>query len=60
MRPTLFDNSFVDDPEKFAYVKFSSKYRSNKIDTDHSSKLLMERSLNRDHLHSVKVGLVHT
>lgn len=60
LRPTLFDNSFVDDPMNMTYFKISSKNRYNKIDTDHSSKLLMERSLNRDRLNSAKLGYIHT
>lgn len=56
-RPKIFTHSFVTDPEKYAYLKFSQKRRKNKVDTDHCSRLLMERSLNNDELYSAKLGL---
>lgn len=56
-RPSIFTHSFVTDPDNFAYFKLIQKRRKNKVDTDHCSRLLMERALNNDVLYSAKVGL---
>jgi hypothetical protein len=47
-RTKIFRHSYVTDPEKFAYFKLIQKNRKNNVDTDHCSRLLMERSLNND------------
>ena len=58
-RPSLFSNSFVDDPRRMVYAKVSSKTRKNKVDTDHSSTLLMQRALKSDKVHSAKLGVAY-
>lgn len=56
-QPDIFTDSFVDNPDNFVYLKFIQKRRRNKVDTDHCSKLLMERAINHDKLYSTKVGI---
>ena len=56
-RPDIFRHSFITDPNNFLYFKLISKTRKNKVDTDHCSKLLMERALNGDQLYSAKLGM---
>jgi hypothetical protein len=56
-RPDIFRHSFITDPNNFLYFKLIQKVRRNKVDTDHCSKLLMERALNGDQLYSAKVGI---
>ena len=56
-RTEIFKHSYVTDPDKYAYFKLSQKRRKNKVDTDHCSRLLMERALNNDELSSAKVGV---
>jgi hypothetical protein len=56
MRTSLFKNSFIDDPDSFMFFKISSKRRRNKVDTDHCSKQLMERSINHDKIYTAQLG----
>ncbi|CDW76578.1 UNKNOWN [Stylonychia lemnae] len=53
----LFRHSAIHDPDQYAYLKFSSKTRSNRVNTNHSSRLLMENALGGDTMHSAKFGL---
>ena len=56
-RPKIFRHSFITDPDNFAYLKFTTKNRKNKVDTDHCSTLLMQRALNNDQLYTAKMGV---
>ncbi|TNV72604.1 hypothetical protein FGO68_gene5401 [Halteria grandinella] len=56
-RPDIFRHSFITDPNNYLYLKLIQKTRKNKVDTDHCSKLLMERALCGDQLYSAKLGL---
>lgn len=56
-RPELFTHSFVTDPDNYLYLKFIQKRRKNRVDTDHYSRVLMERALKSDKLFAVKSGL---
>ena len=53
----LFRKSYVEDPDNYLYLKVINRHRKNHVDTDHASKLLMERSLNQEWGQGVKVGV---
>lgn len=53
----MFKHSFIDDPEKLLYLKLSRKNRQNRVDTNHSSRALMENALGGDKLYVARLGL---
>ncbi len=56
-RKIIFDKSFINDPDNFAFLKLSMKQRTNKVDTNHSSRLLMENAIGNDQLYSARLGV---
>jgi len=56
-KTNLFRHSAIHDNDQYSYLKFSSKNRTNRVNTNHSSRLLMENALGGDTLHAVKLGL---
>lgn len=55
-RPSIFRHYFLSDADNFLFFKLIQKQRRNRVDTNHCSRLLMERALSSDTLYSAKLG----
>ena len=53
----MFKHSYADDPEQNIYIKLAKKNRRNRVDTNHSSRVLMENALGGDNLYVARLGL---
>ena len=53
----LFQDSYLDDPENYAYFKVSKEARKNKVDLQNVSPELLKTSMRDDKIYAAKLGM---